>query len=113
MIRIEAHANYDGSQLHTIHISATAEDAARLPKSIRLNRMGQAWITFSGNGANGGTNETGIRRMRSLLKAADKNGIGVAFAQPAHVQNELNSRVAWGPGFLKNITRAEVETLIG
>jgi hypothetical protein len=112
MIRIEAlTSDHTAADLSSVRIAADAADVALLPKMIRFNRWGQTYINFAANGANGGTNETGIKRLRSLLKAADKNGIGVVFSQPAHVRDELNAPL-WGLA-MRHITRSQLEALIG
>lgn len=112
MIRIEAlTSEMDGAELASIRIYADVENMASLPKMVRLNKWGHAYIEFRANGSNKGTNETGAKRMRSLLKSADKNGIGVVFAQPAFVRDALNAKY-WGMG-MRYITRGQLEQLIG
>lgn len=113
MIRIEALKALDTQTLSSIRISADASDLAQLPKSVRLNAQGHAYIQFRANGSNKGANETGAKRVRSLLRAADKLGLGVVFAQPAVVSDELNI-VLWGSQHsLVNIARDQVEGLLG
>lgn len=111
MIRIEALTeDMTATSLSSVNIYTDAETAALLPKSVRLTR-GHAHIQFRTNGVNGGINETGVKRVKALLKAADKLGIGVVFAQPAYIKDELNAPY-WEFG-MRNITRAELETLLG
>ncbi len=113
MIRIEAlTADHAAATLASVHIYVDVEDAALLPKGARINpRTRQADIEFRGNDVNGGTNETGAKRVKSLLKAADRAGIGVVFAQPCSVKDELNAPF-WGVG-MRYITRDALEALLG
>ena len=111
MIRIEAlTTDFSATHLSHIRIFASAEDIAMLPKSARIGRHGQAYIEFRSNGSNGGTNETGAKRIKAILKAADKHGLGVVFNQPAHIKDALNAPL-WGKG-MRTVTRAELESLI-
>lgn len=69
----------------TVNTEAATELRAALPKSLRLTGSGN-WIGFYvglyATGANDGKNETGIRRIRSLLKHLDKHGIALTFPEP-------------------------------
>lgn len=113
MIRIDAMKDLDTDALANIAISATPEIAAQLPKGVRLNARGSAYIEFRSNGANGGVNETGVKRVKALLKAIDKLGLPVVFTQPAYVKDELNATL-WGmPGSLLYITREGLEARLG
>ena len=110
-IEIEAlTTDHTAGELANVRISADAADVAMLPKSVRINKYGNAYIEFRSNGINKGANETGAKRVKALLKAADKNGIGIVFAQPAFIKDELNAPL-WGVG-MRYITRAELENLI-
>lgn len=112
MIQIEAlTTDLNSNSLASIRIHVDIEDVAKLPKMVRLSAQGWAYIQFRTNGVNGGVNETGAKRVRSLLKAADKNGIGIVFAQPAYTLDELNAPT-WDLG-MGYATRGEVEALIG
>lgn len=113
MIRIDAMRDLDTDALACIGISASPEIAAQLPKGVRLNARGSAYIEFRSNGCNGGLNETGVKRVKALLKAIDKLGLPVVFAQPAHVRDELNAPF-WGmSGSLLYITREGLEARLG
>ena len=113
MIQIHAMRDLTTDTLSYVRISATPESAALLPKGVRLNAHGQAYIEFRTNGVNGGVNETGVKRVRALLKAVDKLGLPLGFEQPAHVQNELNAPL-WGmPGSLLPVTREGLESRLG
>jgi uncharacterized protein YggU (UPF0235/DUF167 family) len=83
------------------HIEATAvletteeavEFVALFPKSVKMyaGRLGQyegpakgyaqVRVTLTANGSNGGANETGIKRINSLLKVAKKNNIETIYS---------------------------------
>lgn len=112
MIRIEAHKDITTGEFYNAHIWADKEDLAKLPKSIGIKSHGQGWVKFGSDQVNGGVNETGARRMRSLLRNADKHGIGVVFHQQGRVQDELNAR-HWGmTGSLLPVTRPEMEAML-
>ena len=58
-------------------------------------------------------NETGVKRVKALLKAIDNLGLPVVFVQPAHVRDELNAPL-WGTsGSLLYITREGLEARLG
>lgn len=111
MIRINALTGNGGEGLARVDVTVDPEDIASLPKMVRISRTGRACINFHANGVNGGVNETGAKRVRALLRAADKNGIGVVFDQDAYVLDALNAR-HWAFG-VRPLTRADLETLIG
>jgi hypothetical protein len=75
-------------------ILATVAEAqalvARFPKSAGLRATGcntrdgvvghvRLRVGLEPNGANGGINETGLRRLRTVLRAAEKLGVPVAY----------------------------------
>src|ERR1044072_411810 len=103
MISIEAQATSTG-ELYSVSITADAATIALMPKSARFTRWGQIMIQFAANGANGGANETGAKRVRALLKAAAKHSIGVVFDQPANVPDALNASLSGGVGSLATAT---------
>ena len=73
-----------------------AADLARLPRGARLRATScrhwhedapmthtyyaTAYIDYAPNGVNGGKNETGAKRFRSLMRWADKNAVPVVYA---------------------------------
>lgn len=112
MIHIEAYAdNATAANLSHVVIRVDLDDIKALPKSARISVYGQAHINFTANGSNGGANETGAKRVKAILRAANKNGIGVVFDQPANVLDETNAPL-WGLG-MRQLTLAEVTALIG
>ena len=87
MIEIHATTNGIGTELFRVSIQVDAEDMTLIPKSVRL-RATQAWfvaeISLYARGEND-RNEAGLKRLKTLLTAADKHGIPVGFVQPGNV----------------------------
>lgn len=101
-----------GTVLASVYVTMDpVTDAPRMPKSVRVNAHGYFGIEFRANGANGGKNEAGAKRIKTMLKAADEHGIGIVFAQKAWVSDALNAPL-WGTG-MRAVTRTELEALIG
>lgn len=102
----------EGRVAQSVDFTIMATDAAELdaivslfPKSARLHRSsvsthtgGGVWIAYPlalthikllADGVNGGRNETGIKRVHSILRAAAKAGLAVDFA--AYAGNSFDS----------------------
>jgi hypothetical protein len=103
--QIDADLNCDWSKPQFVKIFGFADDAetvaARFPKSSQIV-SGRDWLSsrvdFMPTIKNGGRNESGIRRYRSWVRAAEKAGIELEWEYDATVRNAYLTRKTFENG---------------
>ena len=68
-----------GAPMHLRAYTSNPEVAALFPKSVGFGRYGDMFVKLTSNAVNGGVNETGIRRYRSLVRHAAKLGVEIVW----------------------------------